>query len=77
MARRYSAACQTRIPCTLNWTAGGRQAGKDGGWEEGARGGSEEAMMRGRVGAGVDDGLRKELGHGRSEGNRGGRKRAE
>ena len=45
MARRYSAAWQTHIRCTLNWTAGGRQAGKDGGWEEGARGGREEAMM--------------------------------
>ena len=59
--------------CTLNWTAGGRQAGGKagkkrgmmddgkegarGGWgREGAREGSEESMMRGRQGAGVEEG---------------------
>ena len=62
MARCYTIQCSLpthiRIRCTLNWTAGGRQAGREarkdgregakGGWgKEGARGGSEEAMMCG------------------------------
>ena len=54
-ATQYSVACQTHIRCTLNWTAGSRHAGRQGGREgpmkngdgrKGAKGGSsEEAMM--------------------------------
>ena len=55
------------------------------GGREGARGGWEEAMMLGRDGAGVEEGSVEEgneqerdvTRHGRSEGKRGGRKRAE
>ena len=58
---------------------GARQDGR-----EGATGGRAEAMMWGRVGTGVEEGrvvggrgrVRKERRHGRSEGTRGGRKRA-
>ena len=32
-ATQYSAACQTYIRCTLNWTPVGRQAGREAGKE--------------------------------------------
>ena len=35
------------------WRVGGREEGEGGGGSEGARGWSEEAMMRGRVESGV------------------------
>ena len=57
-------ACQPHTRCILNWVRqrGREGATKDGGWEGGKKGRvgrvgarrwSEEAMMRGRMGAGV------------------------
>ena len=34
-ATKYSAACQTHIRCTWNWTAGVRHAGREAGKERG------------------------------------------
>ena len=65
---------------TLNWTVGGRQAGKERGrmedGREGARGGSVEAMMRGRMRAGVEEGRFEERNYcGRNVGMDGARER--
>ena len=53
---QYSAACQIHIQCTLNWTAGGRQAGQERGrmeeleWEGSPGGwgmyGAREGIMK-------------------------------
>ena len=64
MARRHTIQCSWPNTHTLKRTAGCRHAGKEAGKErgrmedgrEGAMGGREEAMMRGKVGAGVEEG---------------------
>ena len=83
-AIQYSAAWQTHIRCTLNWTAACPQAVKrQGRSNEGWRvGWWEQAMMLGRDGAGVEEGRVEEgneqerdlTRHGRSEGKRRGLK---
>ena len=52
MAGRYTIQCSlpnTHTLCTLNWRAGGRQAGKDGGW---GGGGSKGSVREGGSGSG-------------------------
>ena len=69
-ATQYSAACQTHLRCTLNWTAAGRDAEKERGRMEDGREGVREQGEFGR-----EVGTRGREG-GRSEGARGGREEA-
>ena len=45
-ATQYSAACQAHIRCTLNWTAAGREAGRQGGREGWRMRGREQGEVR-------------------------------